>query len=151
MSQIRMKVGGMEYAINSDDDEAYVRELGAKLDRRLSELSRKNTFLSTTMVAVLAALEAYDEAGKKSREIEELRLEIKRLLEENAMSKMTAAAANRRLQELLGESEEQPEESPSKDAEYIKLEDENTDDDEFFEEAEYTSFEEDESGQYEIF
>lgn len=151
MSQIRMKVGGMEYAINSDDDEAYVRELGAKLDRRLSELSRKNTFLSTTMVAVLAALEAYDEAGKKSREIEELRLEIKRLLEENAMSKMTAAAANRRLQELLGESQEQPEEDPSENAQYIKLEDETPEDDEFFEEAEYTSFEEDESGQYEIF
>ncbi len=151
MAQIRMKVGGMEYAINSDDDEAYVREIGAKLDRRLSELSRKNTFLSTTMVAVLAALEAYDEAGKKSREIEELRLEMKRLLEENAMSKMTAAAANRRLQELLGNENEQPESDKPTTSFSAEMQEDISDDDEFFEEAEYTSFEEDESGQYEIF
>ena len=105
MPQIRMKVGGMEYAINSDDSEEYVKTIGAKLDARLDALARKNPFLSTTMVAVLAALEAYDEAKKNEQEIERLRIEIKKLLEENAMSKMTAAMANRRLEEVLSERE----------------------------------------------
>lgn len=162
MPQIRMKVGGMEYAINSDDSEEYIRSIGAQLDRRLDYLAKQHPFLSTTMVAVLAALEAYDTAGKKEEENEKLRLEIKQLLEESAMAKMTAAMANRRIEELLSERgepeeeksptavqeseetlEEYPEETEEDYSEEIK---ESLDDDD----SEYKIFQ-DESGQYGIF
>lgn len=166
MPQIRMKVGGMEYAINSDDDEAYVKGIGAKLDARLDALAKKNPFLSTTMVAVLAALEAYDESSKAQSEIEALRLEIKQLLEENAMSKMTAAMANRRLEEVLTERNDTvcekhiPPVTEEEEKEYyLGCDDEDEDDqeaalflsDEEDEQDDDMIFAESESGQYEIF
>lgn len=113
MAQIRLKVGGMEYAINSEDDETYVRSIGSQLDRRLDQIAKKSPFLSTTMVAVIAALEAYDEARKAQAENEKLRLEMKQLLEESAMAKMSASAANRRIEEL---SEKLAEAGASNDA-----------------------------------
>ncbi len=164
MPQIRMKVGGMEYAINSDDDEAYVKGIGAKLDARLDALAKKNPFLSTTMVAVLAALEAYDESSKAQSEIEALRLEIKQLLEENAMSKMTAAMANRRLEEVLTERNDTvcekhiPPVTEEEEKEYYLGDDEDDDDeaalflsDEDSDDNDDMIFAESESGQYEIF
>lgn len=161
MPQIRMKVGGMEYAINSDDSEEYVRSIGAQLDRRLDALAKQHPFLSTTMVAVLAALEAYDTAGKKEEENEKLRLEIKQLLEESAMAKMTAAMANRRLEELLGEKSSADQE-PSGLEESRKFEEEvyeesneeesceEESDDVADKDSDYKIFQ-DESGQYGIF
>lgn len=161
MPQIRMKVGGMEYAINSDDDETYVRSIGAQLDRRLDYLAKKNPFLSTTMVAVLAALEAYDAAGKKEQENERLRMEIRQLLEESAMAKMTAAAANRRLEEVLSERAPMVEDKPysppvaKPEPQPEPFIDEPEADDLFenqeFPEEEPLDIEEDESGQYGIF
>lgn len=158
MPQIRMKVGGMEYAINSDEDEAYVKSIGARLDARLDALAKKNPFLSTTMVAILAALEAYDETKKAEQEIEKLRLEIKQLLEENAMSKMTAAMANRRLQEVLTERAERDEEEYVAPPNAVEAEEavEEEDDEEAVlwedqDEIDELKISEDETGQYEIF
>ncbi|MDD4699221.1 MAG: cell division protein ZapA, partial [Oscillospiraceae bacterium] len=63
-NKIRLTVGGIEYTITSDDEESYVRKVGDQLNKRLDELSRHNPFLSTTMVAVLAALEFCDDSLK---------------------------------------------------------------------------------------
>ena len=92
--KIRIKVGGMEYSIISDDDEAYVKALGNQLEARMDYLAKKSPFLSTTMVAVTAALEAYDESKKKSAEIDRLRLELKRAQEEKLLAKLDADRAN---------------------------------------------------------
>lgn len=101
-NQIRFKIGGMEYAVNSDDDEIYIKGLASELDRKLTALQKENPFLSTTMVAVLAALESYDAAKKQAIENEKLRLEIKGLLEETAIAKLEADRATKKLEELLG-------------------------------------------------
>ncbi len=99
-NQIRLKVGGIEYAIESDEDEMYLKSLGAELDRRLDYLAKKSPFLSTTMVAVVAALEAYDTAKKQAAENDRLRLEMKRLLEEAACARLQAEEARRALSQL---------------------------------------------------
>lgn len=106
-NQIRFKIGGMEYAVTSDDDALYIKSLAAELDRKITALSHKNRFLSTTMVAVLAALEAYDAAKKQAIENEKLRLEIKTLLEESACARLEADRAKRKLQEILGSDEDE--------------------------------------------
>ena len=108
MAQIRLRVGGMEYAVESDDDEMYLRRLGAELDRRLDYLAKKSPFLSTTMVAVLAALEAYDAARKQEAENDRLQLEMKRLLEEAACARMQADEAQRELDALRGKTGTEP-------------------------------------------
>lgn len=101
-NQIRFKIGGMEYAVMSDDDELYIKSLAAELDCKINDLARKNPFLSTTMVAVLAALDACDAAKKQAIENESLRLEIKGLLEQSARLRLEADSANRKLAGLMG-------------------------------------------------
>ena len=60
MSQkVKICVGGIDYYINTDEDETYIRGIGAKLNERLDQLAKQNPYLSTTMVAVFAALECY--------------------------------------------------------------------------------------------
>ena len=107
-NKIRIKVGGMEYCLNSDDDELYVKNLAAELDRRLDSIAKKSPFLSTTMAAVVAALEYADSAKKQSRENEELRYELRRALEETACAKLETDILRRKLAHYEGANANYP-------------------------------------------
>ena len=73
MSQkVKICVGGIDYYINTDEDETYIRGIGAKLNERLDQLAKQNPYLSTTMVAVFAALECCDEAEKAKRALDKI-------------------------------------------------------------------------------
>ena len=103
-NKIRVKVGGMEYCLNSDDDELYVKNLAAELDRRLDKIAKQSPFLSTTMTAVVAALEAYDNAKKQAIENEELRQDLRRALEDTACAKLEADVLRRKLEYYEGKN-----------------------------------------------
>lgn len=103
-NKIRVKVGGMEYCLNSDDDELYIKNLAAELDRRLDSIAKQSPFLSTTMTAVVAALEYSDQAKKQSRENEELRQDLRRALEDTACAKLEADILRRKLAHYEGEN-----------------------------------------------
>lgn len=100
-NNIRLKIGGIEYSISSEDDEAYIRRIAGELERKMNTVQARSPFLSTTMAAVMTALEALDEAKKAEAESENLRLEIKRLLEETACAKMDAEVSRRMLDKYL--------------------------------------------------
>ncbi len=102
---IRMKIGGIEYSVTSDDDEAYIRSLGSELERRIHDIQKRSPFLSTTMSAIVTALDALDECKKEAAENERLRLEIKKLLEETACAKLDADILRRKLDQLSGNEE----------------------------------------------
>ncbi len=70
--KVKICVGGIDYYINTDEDETYIRGIGAKLNNRLDQLAKQNPYLSTTMVAVFAALECSDEAEKAKRALENI-------------------------------------------------------------------------------
>lgn len=99
---IRMKIGGIEYSVTSEDDEAYIRSLGSELERRIDAIQKRSPFLSTTMSAIVAALDALDECKKETAENERLRLEIKKLLEETACAKLDADILRRKVDQLTG-------------------------------------------------
>ena len=92
---IRITVGGIPYSISCEDDEAYVKSLANELESRMNTLAKNKPFLSTTMVAVMSALEAFDTAKKTAAENEQLRLEIKRLMEEAACARLDAVLEGR--------------------------------------------------------
>ena len=81
---IRITVGGIPYSISCDDDEAYARAIASELEHRMDVLAKNKPFLSTTMVAVMTALDCLDQSKKTTAENEKLRLEVKRLTEESA-------------------------------------------------------------------
>lgn len=107
-NKIRLKIGGIEYAVTSDEDESYILALGAELERRMNSVQAKSPFLSTAMAAVITALGALDESKKQQVENEKLRLENKRLLEESAMARLDADITRRMLVKFTGEAEEKP-------------------------------------------
>ncbi len=102
---IRMKIGGIEYSVTSEDDEAYIRSLGSELERRIDAIQKRSPFLSTTMTAIVAALDCLDECKKSEAENEKLRLEIKKLLEETACAKLDADILRRKVDQLTGLSD----------------------------------------------
>ena len=99
---IRMKIGGIEYSVTSEDDEAYIRSLGSELERRINDIQKRSPFLSTNMAAIVSALDALDECKKEAAENERLRLEIKKLLEETACAKLDADILRRKVDQLSG-------------------------------------------------
>ncbi len=86
-NKIRLTVGGINYSIMSDQSEETLTQLGRELELRMDYFAKKNPFLSTTMVAVLAALESYDNESKLRLENEELKAELNRLIGENTILK----------------------------------------------------------------
>ena len=103
---VRLKIGGIEYSITADEDEAYIRGLGSELERRINKIQQRSPFLSTTMAAIMSAMESLDDEKKALAENEKLRLEVKRLLEETACAKLDAEIARRRLSEIDGNDDE---------------------------------------------
>ncbi len=76
-NKIKVRLDGIEYLINSDDDEAYVRHISERVNRHMEEIKEGNRYLSTTMVAVLTALDFCDQAYKASVDAENLRQQLR--------------------------------------------------------------------------
>lgn len=87
LNNIRFKVGGITYSIKSEDSAEYIESLGRELDHKMDTLAKKNPFLSTTMVAVLAAMTEADNAKKAEIENAELRRQLNDLTEQYAILK----------------------------------------------------------------
>lgn len=104
-NKIKLVVGGLEYCIMAEEDEAYVRSVGDELNRRLDLLSRRNPYLSTTMVAVLAALDLCDENKKALAQLEDLRMQMKEYMEEAACARLEADEARREIDRLNRENQ----------------------------------------------
>lgn len=104
-NKIKITVGGMDYYIVSDEDEAYIQSIGHEVNRHLEELMRKNSFLSTTMASVLTALDFCDDAKKNIREIDSIKEQAKRATEDAANARMEADEARREIERLNRENQ----------------------------------------------
>lgn len=98
--QFKLTVGGIDYFLNTDEDEAYMRSLEDELNQRLHRLSKQNPYLSTTMVAVLAALEYCDESHKSYADAQNLRTQMKRYVEDAACAQLEVEEARREIERL---------------------------------------------------
>lgn len=103
-NKIKITVGGIDYIIASDEDEAYVRKIGDELSAKLDALSKKNPYLSTSMVAVLTALDYCDTAKKANDRCEELSADLKSTAEELACARMEIDGARREIERLNREN-----------------------------------------------
>lgn len=117
-NKIRLKIGGIEYSVTTDDDESYILSLGAELERNMKTIQAKSPFLSTSMAAVMTALEALDESRKQKAENEKLRLENKRLLEEAAMARLDADITRKMLVKFTNTEEQKQEFTGDDDEEF---------------------------------
>ena len=98
-NRIRLTVGGLEYVVVSEEDETFVRRLNQKLD----DIKQKNRCLSTTMVAVLAALDYSEQLAKSRQECEQLHLQLKHAVEDAACARLNGQEAGREIGRLSQE------------------------------------------------
>lgn len=99
-NKIRFTVGGIGYSVYSEDSEEYIRAIGRELERKMDRLAKQNPFLSTTMVAVLAAMDAADAAKKCEQQNDRLAAELREMTERCTIARSDADRAMRELEEL---------------------------------------------------
>lgn len=102
---VKLTVGGMELIVNTDDDTAYMQSLGSQINHKISELTRNNPYISTTMAAAFAALEFCDESNKTKINKVELEAKIKELTAELATSRLECDEARREIERLNKENQ----------------------------------------------
>ena len=83
MNRVKVTIGGTEYTIASEDNPSHVLEVARTVDARMRELTESNPRLSMTMAAVLCAMDAVDVAKKATADADNLRVQLKRSLDEN--------------------------------------------------------------------
>ena len=102
-NKIRLTVGGIEYMVVSEEDETFVRKIGDDLNNKLDEIKGQNRYLSTTMVAVLAALDYSEQLVKSREECEQLKLQLKNAVEDAACARLNSEEARREIERLSEE------------------------------------------------
>ncbi len=97
-NRITVTVRGQEYTLLAVEDEAYVRRVAAYVDKKMAETAGSG--LAQVDCAVLSALNIADERFKEADASENLRRQIKDLLEESARLKLELSEAKREIFKL---------------------------------------------------
>ncbi len=71
-----IEIFGSVYPVRGSDDQEYLQELAAVVDRKMREISEKVSTVDTAKIAILAALNLADELFQTKRLSEGERVEI---------------------------------------------------------------------------
>ena len=97
-NKVVVTIAGRDYTMVAVEDEAYVRKCAAHVDGQLREVM--STRLSQADAAVLAAMNIADQYFKEQDTCENLRRQIKDVLEESAKLKLELSDAKREIFKL---------------------------------------------------
>lgn len=108
-NKVIVRIMGQEYTLVSDDSREYMQKVSNLVDDKMREITAANKRLSTSMIAVLTALNAMDEYLKIQMEKEEMKrrqddpsievAELKKHLAETCSELEMAKQDNMRLSE----------------------------------------------------
>nr|WP_114296979.1 cell division protein ZapA [Anaerobacterium chartisolvens] len=97
-NKVHIRIGGKDYTLVGIEAEEYIQRVGLYIDKKINEITRSNSLLSTSMASILAAVNVADdffksrenekrledELERACEELEKLRHENERLLESNS-------------------------------------------------------------------
>ncbi len=98
-TKVTVTIHGQEYNLLAAEDAAYMKKVGAHVDEKIREVQGSGK-ISTTDATVLAALNIADEYYKALEAAENLRGQIKGLLEEASDLKLQLSKAKQELFKL---------------------------------------------------
>ncbi len=104
LNRLTATIGGTSYTLVSEDSLSHMRDLAAKVDADITAIMQENNFMSTTMAAVLAAVQNADVATKESRAAKDLRVKLKKLVDQNETLADELAAAKEEAARLREEN-----------------------------------------------
>lgn len=97
-NKIKLTICNMPCSLISDDTEEYVLSVGKEVEKAIEDITRQSDRASTTMAAIITALNFCDSAHKANEDADHLRAQVKDYVEE-------LEAARKREQELTTELE----------------------------------------------
>ena len=100
-----VNIFGQDYTVRGGDDPEYVQEIATYLDERMRELARSSSQVSSSRVAILAALNITDELFRARRSgggVEDLQERTQRLL--HTLESTMAGESAGRSEETGGET-----------------------------------------------
>ena len=99
-NKVKIEICGSEYIISSDETQEYVRELANQVESNMNDMMSYNTRISTTMAAIMTALEYADIAKKATDSADNMRRQVKDYLEDAARVRLNADEARREIERL---------------------------------------------------
>ncbi|MDP4093767.1 MAG: cell division protein ZapA [Bacillota bacterium] len=98
-NKVEVRIAGKIYTLMGVESDEYIQRIGLYIDKKMAEVMRVNNSLSTSMAAILTAINVADDYYKTqeseshhkkelkriSDELEKLKDERKRLIEENSV------------------------------------------------------------------
>ncbi len=97
-NKVDVRIAGKDYTLVGIETDEYIQRVGLYIDKKMNEITRTNSKLSTSMVAVLTAINVADDYFKAHENESILKKELKRIQEELEKLK----AENRSLEEERG-------------------------------------------------
>lgn len=76
-NRVKLMIAGCEISVLSEDNENYMREIGAFVDEHIRKSMENTPSMSITLAAIIAALDFCDDANKERHSSDNLRSQIK--------------------------------------------------------------------------
>ena len=99
-NRVTVTVGGLKYTLLATEGEDYVHRVAAYVNEKLKETSRAGGGLSQMDSAILTAINSADDRFIEQEASENLRRQIKELLEESSKLKLELSEAKREIFKL---------------------------------------------------
>ncbi len=104
LNRLKANICGTTYTLVSEETLSYMRDLVAEVDGDMTKILSADSRMSTTMAAVLTAVTNADKARKETAAADELRLKLKRLVDDNEALEDRLAAAREEVDRLSKEN-----------------------------------------------
>lgn len=99
-NKIRLTIGGLDYYLSTDEDIAYMKNLGEELDENIRDMVRDHSRLSQVQAAVLCALDYADKYRRAERNADYLKTQIQVYMEDAARAKTEAEMSRREVERM---------------------------------------------------
>ena len=81
-NKVELRIAGKDYEIVGTESVEYIHRVGLYVDRKMTEILRMNNKLSTSLAAVLTAINVVDDLFKSRESENELKNQLKKVIEE---------------------------------------------------------------------
>ena len=98
-NRVTINIRGQQYTLRANEGEDYVKQCAAYVDKKLSEVA-SGSKMALSACAILTALNIADEKFKEQEASENLRRQIKELLEEASKLKLELSECKREIFKL---------------------------------------------------
>ena len=81
-NKVELRIAGKDYTIVGSEPEEYIHRVGLYVDKKMTDIIKINNKLSTSMAAVLTAINVVDDLFKSRDSEQELKNQLKKATEE---------------------------------------------------------------------